>query len=253
MNILQVFFCPVVPIPICLANRFLGNQSTRNGATNPSIVDQCVDFQLRYLPLEASTIIAYIASDSTANPSNLFNVGLTNDAFDHENAVFFKDHRGYFRQIRDNPWTIVPIGINGHYTIVIIHARLVPRSHGRRAMSILIRDIVVAYPLRNPTLKRFIYERLRCMFIQKRGFIFERDQPVDFWYPRQGCDRHACGFRVYEIIRIMITRISQYVAEGGLTEGFNLDAIWRGLSGMCFKSCPSSVSLDAHCIPNSDA
>lgn len=247
MNVLQVCFCPVVPRTRCLSDMFLGSQSTRNGVATQDIVDQCVDFQLQYLPPEASSIIAYIPVGSTANPSQIFNMRLTTQEVVFLSEAFWVEHPAFFEHIKNKPWTILPIEVNGHVTVVIIHSRHVQVPNGSPEGVVEINNIVVAHALREAGLERFIYGRLAYILLRSRGFRYRCDQPVDFWFSSEGCDRYNAGLRVYEIIRIMITRISQSVSERDLRGGFDSGVIWRGLSGTFVQTilhsaleCPTS-------------
>lgn len=232
MNLLQVIFCPVVPRTKCLANIFLGSQSTRNGVVTQAIVDQCVDFHLQYLPPETSSITAYIPVGSTTNPSHIFNMRLDEKQVPYFSNAFWEEHPAFFEHIKNNPWTIFPIEINGHVSVVIIHSRHIQVLNGSPEGVVEINNIVVAHALKDARLERFIYGRLTYILLPDRGFRYQCTQPVNFWFSSEGCDMNNAGLRVYEIIRIMITRISQSVSERRLRGGFDSGVIWRGLSGM---------------------
>lgn len=231
---------------MCLANRFLGSQSTRYGATTQDIVDQCVDFQIRYLPLETSSITTYIPMGSTINPSHLFDIPLIDKEFDYLNSAFRRDHPAFFKNVKNIPWTIIPVSIVGNVCVVVIHSRLVQDPTKRRGWVVQIENIMVADPLKREMLEFFIFRRFKLILNEKRGFKFECNGPVDFWFPREGCERHNHGLRVYEIIRIMIERISQSVSEEVLKDGVNLSAIWRELSGMFFQIHSPPAFLNAY-------
>lgn len=217
------------------SERKLLNQSTRDGAIDQYIVDQCVDFQIQYLPEATRRVVTYIYAGSTANPTHLFNVNLYDVDLRSLNRTFWREHREFFRHIRESTWTMFPIGVSGHFVLVIIRARRVTAPRTRRGYIAVIEHLAVLDPLRNADLEFWVRERLRhYILLQPRGFVFEEKTPASLWYPKQGVDAHTSGLRFYEIVRVMIERISQSIGEEGIREDFDPNAIWRDLSGMCF-------------------
>lgn len=216
--------------------KLLWNQSTRDGAIDQYTVDQCVDFQLQYLPSATSAVISYISGGSTANPTHLFNMGLSAVQLRTLSRTFWIEHREFFRHIRESAWTMFPIGVGGgHFVLAVIRARKVAAPGTRRGYFAMIEDLAVLDPIRHAALEIFVYERLRYyVLLRNRGFEFEDKEPASLWYPKQGVDALTSGLRFYEIVRVMLERISQSVGEALREEDFNPNAIWRDLSGMCF-------------------
>ena len=228
---------------MCHADKVLVSQTTRTGGTTQDIVDQCVEFHLSYLPQETSNIVSYIPAASEHNPSYLFDIEFTTEQFNQKNHDFRKNHEAFFDCVRAKTWTILPLGVNGHFTVVIMHAIRVPMPGTRLGFRMHIQNVVVADPQRNAQLEQYIYQRLEYVFTNKRGFRFDKKTPVKLWFPKQD-DRLTCGLRVYEIIRVMLMRISQSAAEVGLKDGCDPDTIWQDLSGMSLQIHTSSSSFD---------
>lgn len=210
------------------------------------MVDECVDFQMRYLPLETSSITTYLPAGSTINPSYLFHIPLTDKEFNLFNLAFRRDHPAFFKNIKNIPWTIFTIQVVGNPCVVIINSRLVQDPTERRGWVVYIQNVLVADPLKRGMLESWVFRRLKYILTEKRGFKFQCKSQVDFWIPREGCERHNAGLRVYEIIRIMIARISQSVSEEVVQDGYNPAAIWRGLSGMFFQIYSPPAFLNAY-------
>ncbi|KAG6354571.1 hypothetical protein INS49_004589 [Diaporthe citri] len=99
-----------------------------------------------------------------------------------------------------------------------------------RGFRTVIQSAAVIEPERNAGVEKFIWERLQLILTEKRGFTFKHGEPVKLWFPKQ-YDTNTCGFRVYEIMRIMVMRISQSVAEEGLVDGYDPRYIWQDFSG----------------------
>ncbi|KAG8164376.1 hypothetical protein KVR01_006294 [Diaporthe batatas] len=205
-------------------------QSTRGGAIDQYTVDQCVEFQLQYLPAATSSLVSYIAAGSTANPTHLFNTNLYDTELRTLSQAFWIEHREFFRHIIANSWTMFPIGVRGHFLLAIIRAtQAYTPEQGYIAM---IDDLVVLDPLRDKAVETFAYERLRYyILLPTRGFEFAGKEPASLWYPEHGVRASTCGLRFYEIVRVMIERISQSVGEKGLRVDFDESPIWRDLSG----------------------
>ncbi|KAK7719416.1 hypothetical protein SLS63_010053 [Diaporthe eres] len=194
------------------------------------IVDECMQFHLSYLPPETSRILNYQLAYHPTNPSNLFDRTLNLEDFQRLNREFRKIHQQFFDNIGKATWTILPLAVNEHFTAVILHAKAKDMPNTKRGFRTVITSVAVIEPERNAQVEKFIWERLQLILTAKRGFTFKHDQPVKLWFPKQW-DTNTCGFRVYEIMRIMTVRISQSAAEEGLKDGYNPRYIWQNFSG----------------------
>lgn len=221
---------------------FLLRQSTKTGATSRPIVDECMQFHLSYLPPETTRILNYQPAWNPRNPSNLFNSDLTTDGFQQMNREFRRTHKEFFDNIGKATWTIMPLAVNEHFTAVILHAKKKEMPGTNRGFRTVISSAAVIEPQKNAEVEKFIWERLRLILTEKRGFTFKHSQPVKLWFPKQ-IDTNTCGFRVYEIMRIMTMRISQSVAEEGLKDDYDPKYIWQNFSGMCISIYSFLVSF----------
>lgn len=206
------------------------------------IVDECMQFHLSYLPPETTKILNYQPVFSPSNPSNLFDFNLTPEKLDELNREFRRNHKQFFDNIGKATWTILPLAVNEHFTAVILHAKSKEMPGTNRGFRTVISSAAVIEPERNAGVEKFIWERLQEILTEKRGFTFKHSSPVKLWFPKQ-YDINTCGFRVYEIMRIMMMRISQSVAEEGLRDGYNPKYIWQDFSGMCLPIVPFTVFL----------
>lgn len=197
------------------------------------VVDECLRFHISYLPPETCQILHCEAATSVHNPSHLFDFGLTDMQLQQNNDEFYRTHQQFFDNVGRATWTIMPLAVNGHFTAVILHAKQKAMPNTTRGYRTVIQNAVVVEPERHAAAEKFIWERLQLILTENRGFTFKHSQPVNLWFPKQN-DTNTCGFRVYEVIRIMMMRISQSVAEEGLKDGYNPDYIWQDLSGMEF-------------------
>lgn len=213
---------------------FLVSQSSKTGATSRPIVDECMQFHLSYLPPETSRILNYQLAWHITNPSTLFDRTLTFEDFQLLNREFRKANQSFFDNVGKSTWTLLPLAVNDHFTAVILHCKAKDMPGTKRGYRTVITSAAVIEPVRNAEVEKFIWERLQLILTEKRGFTFKHAQPVSLWFPKQ-TDTNTCGFRVYEIMRIMTMRISQSVAEEGLKDGYNPRYIWQNFSGMCFS------------------
>lgn len=197
------------------------------------VVDECLRFHISYLPPETCQILHCEAATSVHNPSHLFDFGLTDMQLQQNNDEFYRTHQQFFDNVGRATWTIMPLAVNGHFTAVILHSKQKAMPNTTRGYRTVIQNAVVVEPEKHAAAERFIWERLQLILTENRGFTFKHSQPVKLWFPKQN-DTNSCGFRVYEVIRIMMMRISQSVAEEGLKDGYNPDYIWQDLSGMDF-------------------
>lgn len=225
---------------MCLTDRCLVSQSTKEGATTLPIIDECMRFHLSYLPDETTKILNYQPAWSMNNPYELFDINLSGQEFRRRNSYFRKNRPAFFDNIREKRWTIMPMGVNRHFTAIILYTKQKKMSGTSRGYRTIIKKAVVADPQKNPKLEAFIWNRLREILSEKRGFTFKHSQPNKLWFPKQ-YDEITCGFRAYEIMRVMLMRISQSAAEEGLIDGYDPANTWRDLSGMCFPMNPITL------------
>lgn len=216
---------------MCRSDGFLAGQSTKEGATTTAIVDECMQFHLSYLPPETSRILHYEPANSPYTPSPLFATGLSDEIFEKCNKEFRRYRQEFFDNVAKATWTVMPLAVDAHFTAVILHAKHTRMPGTNRGFRTIIQNAVVVEPTRNRLVEKFIWGRLRLILTEKRGFTFKHSQPVKLWFPKQ-FDQNTCGFRVYEVMRVMMMRISQSVAEEGLKDGYNPQDTWRDLSGM---------------------
>lgn len=233
LNVLQVCLCTVLSYANFSCLQLPVVQSTRSGATTMPVVDECLRFHISYLPPETSRILHFEPAFSVHNPWHLFDFGLNDAQLQQNNDEFYKDHQQFFDNVGRATWTIMPLAVNGHFTAVILHAKKKRMPGTTRGYRTVIRNVVVVEPEKNAEVEQFMWDRLRVILSVDRGFTFKHRQAVKLWFPKQ-YDTNTCGFRVYEVIRIMMMRISQSVAEEGLKDGYNADYIWQDLSGMYF-------------------
>lgn len=233
LNVLQVCLCTVLSHANSSCLQLSVVQSTRSGATTMPVVDECLRFHISYLPPETCQILHCEPALSVHNPSHLFDFGLTDAQLQQNNDEFYKNHQQFFDNVGKATWTIMPLAVNGHFTAVILHAKQKAMPGTTRGYRTVIRNVVVVEPEKHAEVERFMWDRLRLILSEDRGFTFKHRQPVKLWFPKQN-DTNTCGFRVYEVMRIMMMRISQSVAEEGLKDGYNPDYIWQDLSGMDF-------------------
>lgn len=204
------------------------------------VIDECVQFHLSYLPPETSSIVHYEPANSANNPVRLFEYNIGQEAFEQWNREFRRHRKQFFDDVGRATWTLLPLAVNGHFHAVILHTKQKPMPGTKRGYRTIIQNAVVIEPQRMPVWEQFIWGRLRLILTEKRGFTFKHSQPVKLWFPKQN-DQNTCGFRVYEILRVMLMRISQSVAEEGLRDGYNPQTIWKDLSGMFLPIYPLSV------------
>lgn len=108
--------------------------------------------------------------------------------------------------VRKHKYTLITCNTGEHWFAVILHATTA-------AGQTKIHQAVIAEPTREPGLNIFIWNRLRQIFTQARGFVFEQANPQAFWFPTQN-DDNSCGFRVYETFKTVILRINdEYIRD----------------------------------------
>lgn len=233
LDILQVCLCTVFSHAKISCLQLSVVQSSNSGATTMPIVDECLRFHISYLPPETSKILYWEPAFSIHNPSQLFDFGLDDAQLQQKNDEFYKDHQQFFDNVARATWTILPLAVNGHFSAVILHAKKKRMPGTTRGYRTVIRNAVIVEPEKNAEVERFMWDRLRVILSVDRGFTFKHRQAVKLWFPKQ-YDTNTCGFRVYEVMRVMMMRISQSVAEEGLKDGYNPEYIWQDLSGMYF-------------------
>lgn len=179
---------------------------------------------------------------SPDNPSPLFELNLTDEEFARNNHRFRGENKRFFDRVRNATWTILPLGVNDHFSVAILRCEKKKMPSAEGGFRTVIKDVLMADPQRNESLEQFLYMRLRLILTERRGFTFKHNNPVRMWFPTQ-LDHYTCGLRTFEIIRVMMMRISQSAAEAGLKDGYDPKTIWKDLSGMFCPVDPLSLSF----------
>lgn len=208
-----------------------------------TIIDECMKYHISYLPPETTRILHYQPALSEGSPLELFDRNITPEEFQSRNKRFRINNKKFFDDVANATWTFLPLAVNQHFTCIILHCKKRDMPGTRRGYRVVIQNAFVADPERNATDEQLMWDRLREVFTEKRGFLFKHHQPVKLWFPKQ-FDPNTCGFRVYDIMKIMMERVSQSVAEEGLKAGYSSQVVWQDMSGMRLPVRPSSQSLD---------
>lgn len=208
-----------------------------------SMIDECMKYHISYLPEETTRILHYQPALSEGNPLMLFDRYISPEEFQIRNKAFRRDNMKFFDDVAKATWTFLPVAVNKHFTCIILQCKKRDMSGTRRGYRTVIQNAFVADPERKATAEQLLWDRLREIFTEKRGFLFKRQRPMKLWFPKQ-FDQNTCGFRVYDIMKVMMERVSQSVAEEGLKAGYSSKVVWKDMSGMCLPVRPSSVSND---------
>lgn len=96
-----------------------------------------------------------------------------------------------------------PTIIHAHLVLILLHFR-------KRGEWTDLDHVLVADPANSPDTRQFLFDRITTIFSPNIGFRIKATALVKFWHPTQGRD-YSCGFRVYDMIRTLISRINEAV------------------------------------------
>lgn len=102
--------------------------------------------------------------------------------------------------VKTRRYTLFYINTRQHWVGIILRASTL----GGKTT---IHNAVIAEPVRSAPLRIFLWKRLKEIFTQRRGFVFEKNDIEDFWFPQQN-DPNSCGFRTYDILKTIMLRIN---------------------------------------------
>lgn len=207
------------------------------------MIDECMKYHLSYLPDETTRILHYQPASSEGSPLMLFDRFISPEEFQSRNRAFRRDNEKFFDHVAKATWTFLPLAVNKHFTCIILQCKKRDMPGTRRGYVTVIQNAFVVDPERNATAEQRMWDRLREVFTERRGFLFKHQRPMKLWFPKQ-FDLNTCGFRVYDIMKVMMERVSQSVAEEGLKAGYSSKVVWQDMSGMCLPVRPSSQFLD---------
>lgn len=109
----------------------------------------------------------------------------------------------YDHNFKGKSYVFWPTIIHAHLVLILLHLR-------KRGEWTDIDHILIADPTDNKKNRQFVFDRLTTIFTPDNGFRVKATEPVNFWHPVQGID-YSCGFRVYDMIRTLLSRINEAV------------------------------------------
>lgn len=130
---------------------------------------------------------------------------------------FAKANPKFFQDIKTASYIFCPINIGGHLILVVLHLRPRIDTKGQKIYCD-IDHVVLADPLNplaNQQVPPAMWRRLQLIFSRDRGFRFNAKVPEELWFPVQFSwpDNYSCGFRVYEMVRVILTRAKKALIE----------------------------------------
>ncbi|KAG8159032.1 hypothetical protein KVR01_011475 [Diaporthe batatas] len=125
----------------------------------------------------------------------------------------------FFNRIRTRQFTIWLVNAGFHWCSIMLHAQ-----DGK------IVDYAINDPERNAQTISLVDSRLRRVLeLGKTEIAPTPDKREDMWFPAQRNDL-SCGLRTYEIIRVMIERLSDRFHEHGVDNLYH-NSLWNPMSG----------------------
>lgn len=109
----------------------------------------------------------------------------------------------YNHNFKSKSYVVWPTVIHAHLVLILLHLR-------KRDEWTDVDHILIADPTGSNKTRQFVFDRIISLFTPENGFRVKATEPVKFWHPVQGID-YSCGFRVYDMIRTLLSRINEAV------------------------------------------
>lgn len=177
-------------------------------------MDQCMRFHMDYMSPEVLDHINYINALDLYRGlfDNILDEEMDTDTSDSEIDLQVSLHTlltfdpSFFDRIRQRAFTIWTATTDRHWFAIFMHVDTTTGS---------IQSYTIAEPGHVAHLTASIDQRLRWL-LARANIPIDAPTPTPLWFPKQ-LDDFSCGFRTYEVARVLLERINERVRESVAT------------------------------------